>query len=106
MAFLNKLRSLPLPPVKNVLNVAMQTARQTMPGKHQQKDEYEQPPGGVGGGSMDQAGGPGRPPIPPRPQSVRFADQEGIAINFFLLVVISMLINIFLKVIKRMKFTN
>lgn len=61
MAFLNKIRSLPLPPVKNVLNVAMQTARQNIPG--QNKSEYEQPYG--------------PPPVPPRPQNVRFADQEG-----------------------------
>lgn len=61
MAFLNKIRSLPLPPVKNVLNVAMQTAKQNLPG--QNKREYEQPHG--------------PPQVPPRPQSVRFADQEG-----------------------------
>lgn len=60
MAFLNKIRSLPLPPVQNVLNVALQTARQAMPDKHN-KSEYEQPTGA--------------PPVPPRPQSVRFADQ-------------------------------
>lgn len=60
MAFLNKIRSLPLPPVKNVLNVAMQTAKQNLPG--QNKREYEQP---------------GPPQVPPRPQSVRFADQQG-----------------------------
>lgn len=73
MAFLNKLRSLPLPPVKNVLNVAMQTARQTMPEKPN-KNEYEQPAGQQHGG-----GGPNGPPpaVPPRPQSVRFADQQG-----------------------------
>lgn len=61
MAFMNKIRSLPLPPVKNVLNVAMQTAKQNLPG--QNKREYEQPHG--------------PPQVPPRPQSVRFADQEG-----------------------------
>lgn len=66
MAFLNKLRSLPLPPVKNVIDVAMQTARQTMPGD-KKKSEYQEPQG---------AGAP--PPVPPRPQSVRFADQEGM----------------------------
>lgn len=60
MAFLNKVRSLPLPPVKNILNVALQTARQSMPEKPD-KSDYEQPRGA--------------PPIPPRPQSVRFADQ-------------------------------
>lgn len=59
MAFLNKIRSLPLPPVQNILNVAMQTARQAVPEKHN-KSEYEQPHG--------------PPPVPPRPQSVRFAD--------------------------------
>lgn len=65
MAFLNKIRSLPLPPVKNVLNVAMQTARQNLPG--QNKSEYEQPHG--------------PPQVPPRPQSVRFADQQGMFCN-------------------------
>lgn len=71
MAFLNKLRSLPLPPVKNVLNVALQTARQTMPEKPK-KGDYEEPPQGV------DHNGPTRPAVPPRPQSVRFADQQGI----------------------------
>lgn len=64
MAFLNKVRSLPLPPVKNILNVAVQTARQTIPEKN--KGEYEQPNGPQGQG----------PPVPPRPQNVRFADQQ------------------------------
>lgn len=75
MAFLNKLRSLPMPPVKNVLNVAMQTARQTIP-SNKKNGEYEDPSAGqpqsAGGG-----GGAGPPPLPPRPQSVRFADQQG-----------------------------
>lgn len=61
MAFLNKVRSLPLPPVRNILNVALQTARQTIPDKPN-KSDYEQPQGPP-------------PPIPPRPQNVRFADQ-------------------------------
>lgn len=67
MSFLNQVRSMQLPPVKNVLNVAMQTARQQMPGKPN-KGEYEQPAGNLGGGA---------PPIPPRPQNVRFADTDG-----------------------------
>lgn len=76
MAFLNKLRSLPLPPVKNVLNVAMQTARQTMPEKPK-KSDYEEP-----APSSNHGGTSGPPPaVPPRPQSVRFADQQGM-INF------------------------
>lgn len=62
LAFLNaKVRSLPLPPVKNILNVAMQTARQTMPAKPN-KDDYTEPPHG------------GTPPVPPRPQNVHFSD--------------------------------
>lgn len=44
LAFLNKVRSLPLPPVKNILNVAVQTARQTMPDKPN-KGEYVEPNG-------------------------------------------------------------
>lgn len=62
MSFLNKVRSLPLPPVKNILNVAVQTARQTMPEKPN-KSDYEQPNA--------------PPPIPARPQqNVRFEDQQ------------------------------
>lgn len=62
--FLNKIRSLPLPPVKNIFNVALQTARQTIP-EQPNKSDYEQPRG--------------PPPLPPRPQNVRFSDPvEGI----------------------------
>lgn len=42
MSFLNKIKSTQLPPIKNILNVAVQTARQHMP----DKKDYEQP-GGV-----------------------------------------------------------
>lgn len=65
MSFLNQVKSLPLPPIKNVLNVGIQMARQTMPGDKSKKSEYEQPPGN------------NPPPVPQRPQSVRFADTEG-----------------------------
>jgi len=41
MSFLSKLKSVPLPPLQNVLNVAVQTARQHIP----DKKDYEQPPG-------------------------------------------------------------
>lgn len=62
MAFLNKMRSVQFPPVKNLLNVAVQTARQTMPEKPN-KSDYEQPNNA--------------PPIPPRPQqNVHFDDQQ------------------------------
>lgn len=60
LAFLNKVRSLPLPPVKNILNVAMQTARQTIPEKPN-KGEYIEPNGA--------------PSVPPRPQNVHFSDE-------------------------------
>lgn len=60
LAFLNaKVRSLPLPPVKNIFNVAVQTARQTMPEKPN-KGDYTEPNGA--------------PPVPPRPQNVHFSD--------------------------------
>lgn len=59
LAFLNKVRSVPLPPVKNILNVAMQTARQTMP-ENPNKGEYHEPNGTA---------------IPPRPQNVNFSDE-------------------------------
>ncbi|XP_046811974.1 uncharacterized protein LOC124421178 [Lucilia cuprina] len=42
MSFLNKIKTSQLPPIKNILNVAVQTARQHMP----DKKDYEQP-GGV-----------------------------------------------------------
>lgn len=58
--FLNKVRSLPIPPVKNILNVAVQTARQNFPEKPN-KCEYAEPNG--------------PPPIPPRPQNVHFSDE-------------------------------
>uniref|UniRef100_A0A1I8Q2M3 Uncharacterized protein n=3 Tax=Stomoxys calcitrans TaxID=35570 RepID=A0A1I8Q2M3_STOCA len=47
MAFLNKLKGAPLPPIKNILNVAVQTARQHMPEK---KD-----PASGGGSAMPQS---------------------------------------------------
>lgn len=64
MSFLNHVRALPVPPIRNVLNVAWQTAKQTLPVKPK-KNDYEEPSNN------------GPPPVPPRPQSVRFADMEG-----------------------------
>lgn len=62
MAFLENLKQLP---VKNVLNVAMQTAVQHLPHKSRQ-NEYQQP----GGGAPP-------PNVPPRPQpSDGFAEQQ------------------------------
>lgn len=71
MSFLNTLRTTHLPPVKNMLNVALQTARQQIPG---QKGEYEQPAG------SEMAGRP-VPPVPPRPHNVHFAEPEGTYLN-------------------------
>lgn len=59
---LNQVRSLPLPPVRNLLNVARQAARQVIPEKPN-KDDYEQPHGPP-------------PPMPPRPQTVHFASDQ------------------------------
>lgn len=81
MSFLNQVRSLPLPPIKNVMNVAWQTARQNMPDKSR-KNEYEQPHGEQARPSQHGVRGP--PPVPPRPQGVRFADTEGEEISYIL----------------------
>lgn len=62
LTFLNKVRSLPLPPIKNILNVAVQTARQTMPEKPD-KGDYVEPTDHVS------------PPVPPKPQNVHFSDE-------------------------------
>jgi vesicular inhibitory amino acid transporter len=54
MAFLNhlnQLKSTPLPPIKNVLNVAWQTAKQTIPDKNK-KQQYEEPSSDYGGSSQ------------------------------------------------------
>lgn len=74
MAFLNNLKQLP---VKNVLNVAMQTAAQHMPHKSRQS-EYQQP----GGDNASQHSGGQPPSIPPRPQNMGFAEvQQGMCAN-------------------------
>lgn len=59
---LSQVRSLPLPPVRNLLNVAVQAARQVIPEKPN-KGDYEQPHGPP-------------PPMPPRPQTVHFAADQ------------------------------
>ncbi|XP_058067416.1 vesicular inhibitory amino acid transporter isoform X2 [Anopheles bellator] len=77
MAFLNNLRSVPLPPVKNMLNVALQTARQTIPSK-QKQNGYEEAAGDSFGGPGAGGSGVRSPPqVPPRPQNVHFADADG-----------------------------
>uniref|UniRef100_A0A8D8BZV9 (northern house mosquito) hypothetical protein n=1 Tax=Culex pipiens TaxID=7175 RepID=A0A8D8BZV9_CULPI len=80
MSFLNTMRSMPMPPVKNVLNVALQTARQVVPSKNKQND-YEQPQGdnmsGGSGGGGSVSGVRSPPQVPPRPQNVHFAESDG-----------------------------
>ena len=71
MAFLNTLKSIPLPPAKNLLNVALQTARQTLPGQ-KNKQEYEDPAASEHG-----SGGSGGSHLSHRPQNVRFAESVG-----------------------------
>lgn len=71
MSFLNQLRANQLPPIKNVLNVAWQTAKQQLPDKN--KKGYEEP----AGSSNDMGGSSQQPPVPPRPQNVRFAEADG-----------------------------
>ena len=66
MSFLNNLRSTQLPPIKNVLNVALQTARQTIPGgKKPEHSGYEDP--GAGNSGVDPTNSSVRSPPPPRP---------------------------------------
>ncbi|XP_049318248.1 uncharacterized protein LOC105225399 isoform X2 [Bactrocera dorsalis] len=50
MSFINKLKSTPLPPIKNIINVAVQTARQHIP----EKKDYEQPGGNTTGAATAQ----------------------------------------------------
>ena len=72
MSFLNTLKSIPLPPAKNLLNVALQTARQTIPG-NKNKQEYEDP----GAPSEHGSAGSGGSQMSHRPQNVRFAESNG-----------------------------
>lgn len=69
MAFLNNLKSAQLPPIKNVLNVAWQTAKQTLPVKNK-KQQYDDPTSEYG----SQVGSSNISQGSQRPQNVRFAD--------------------------------
>lgn len=70
MAFLNNLKSAPLP-IKNVLNVAWQKAKQTLPDKHKQQ-QYEDPTSEYGGSSQISQGSSHQQPH--HRGNVRFAD--------------------------------
>lgn len=66
MAFLNNLKGAPMPPIKNVLKDAWQSAKQSMPDKQRQQ-QYEDPSSEYGGSSQmsNQSN---------RPHNVTFAD--------------------------------
>jgi len=68
MAFLNNLKSMPMPPIKNALNVAWQSAKQSLPTSNKQQQQYEDPSSDYGGSSNISHGSS------QRPQNVRFAD--------------------------------
>jgi solute carrier family 32 (vesicular inhibitory amino acid transporter) len=68
MAFLNNLKSAPMPPIKNVLKDAWQTAKQSMPDKQRQQ-QYEDPSSEYGGSSQISNQSSSH-----RPHNVHFAD--------------------------------
>jgi solute carrier family 32 (vesicular inhibitory amino acid transporter) len=70
MAFLNNLKGAPMPPIKNVLKDAWQTAKQSMPDKQRQQ-QYEDPTSEYGGSSQISQGSS------QRPHNVHFADSVG-----------------------------
>jgi solute carrier family 32 (vesicular inhibitory amino acid transporter) len=71
MAFLNTLKSAPMPPIKNVLKDAWQTAKQSMPDRQRQQ-QYEDPTSEYGGSSQVSHGSSQQ-----RPHNVHFADSVG-----------------------------
>lgn len=71
MAFLNNLKGAPMPPIKNVLKDAWQTAKQSMPDRQKQQ-QYEDPTSEYGGSSQVSQGSSQQ-----RPHNVHFADSVG-----------------------------
>lgn len=70
MAFLNSLKGAPMPPIKNVLKDAWQSAKQSIPDR-QKKQQYEDPTSEYGGSSQVSQGSS------QRPHNVTFADSVG-----------------------------
>lgn len=68
MAFLNNLKGAPMPPIKNVLKDAWQSAKQSMPDRQRQQ-QYEDPTSEYGGSSQVSQGS-----VQHRPHNVHFAD--------------------------------
>ena len=72
MAFLNSLKGAPMPPIKNVLKDAWQTAKQSMPDRQRQQ-QYDDPTSEYGGSSQVSQGSSAQQ----RPHNVHFADSVG-----------------------------
>lgn len=70
MAFLNNLKGTPMPPIKNVLKDAWQSAKQSIPDRQKQQ-QYEDPTSEYGGSSQVSQGSS------QRPHNVTFADSVG-----------------------------
>jgi solute carrier family 32 (vesicular inhibitory amino acid transporter) len=68
MAFLNNLKGAPMPPIKNVLKDAWQSAKQSIPDRQRQQ-QYEDPTSEYGGSSQVSHGSSQQ-----RPHNVTFAD--------------------------------
>lgn len=68
MAFLNNLKGAPMPPIKNVLKDAWQSAKQSIPDRQKQQ-QYEDPTSEYGGSSAISQGSSQQ-----RPHNVTFAD--------------------------------
>lgn len=71
MAFLNTLKGVPMPPIKNVLKDTWQAAKQSMPDRQKQQ-QYEDPTSEYGGSSQVSQGSSQQ-----RPHNVHFADSVG-----------------------------
>lgn len=67
MAFLNNLKGAPMPPIKNVLKDAWETAKQSIPDRQKQQ-QYEDPSSEYGGSSQMST------QSSHRPHNVHFAD--------------------------------
>lgn len=70
MSFLNNIKGAPMPPIKNVLKDAWQSAKQSIPDRQKQQ-QYEDPTSEYGGSSQVSQGSS------QRPQNVTFADSVG-----------------------------
>jgi vesicular inhibitory amino acid transporter len=70
MAFLNNIKGMPVPPIKNVLKDVWQNAKESIPDR--QRQEYDDPTSEYGGSSQVSYGSSSA-----RPHNVHFADSVG-----------------------------